>query len=84
MTTCACGIVHAPIDGGIEVRDPDDEIVAHGAFVHLERLDRHIVWLSITTPDGQRITVDFHARRRVRMLVQDQGDTPTTIPEPKP
>lgn len=80
-----CGIVHAPIPGGIEVRDPDDEIVAHGAFVHVERLDDDRVWLSITTPNGQCVHIDFFAisRKKLGMSVTDQGDTPTAIPEPE-
>ena len=70
---------------GIEVRDPDDEIVAHGAFVHIERLDDDRVWLNIRTPNGQDIHVDFYAikGRKVGMYVRDEGDTPTAIPEPE-
>ncbi len=79
-----CGIRHAPIPdpGGIEVRDPDDEIVAHGAFVHVERLDDDRVWLSITTPNGQSVHLDVYAisKRKVGMLVRDEGETPTPIP----
>ncbi len=85
--TDTCGIHHAPIPepGGIEVRDPDDEIVAHGAFVHVERLDDNRVWMSITTANGQEVHIDFWApRARVRMTVMDQGDTLTVIPEPQP
>lgn len=80
--TDPCGIKHAPIPGGIEVRDPDDEIVAHGAFVHVERLDDDRVWLSITTPNGQSIHLDVYAisKRKVGMLVRDEGDVPTDIP----
>lgn len=81
---CGCGIVHAPIPypGGIEVRDPDDEIVAHGALVHVERLDDDRVWMSITHPGGQEVHVDFFAisKRKVGMSVRDEGDTPTPIP----
>lgn len=87
MVTDPCGIRHAPIPepGGIEVRDPDDEIVAHGAFVHVERMDRDAVWVGILTPNGQHIHVWFRALRkgRLRMAVMDQGETPTDIPEPQ-
>lgn len=82
-----CGIRHAaiPEPGGIEVRDPDDEIVAHGAFVHVERLDDDRVWMSITTPNGQSVHIDLYAisKRKVGMSVRDEGDTPTPIPEPE-
>lgn len=84
MSADRCGVRHAPIAGDIEVRDPDDEIVAHGAFIHVERLDRHVVWLSIQTPNGQRIAMDLVARaggRRLDIIVRDEGDTPTHIPE---
>jgi hypothetical protein len=81
-----CGIGHAfiPDPGGIEVRDPDDEIIAHGAWVHVERLDDDRVWLNIRTPNGQDIHIDFYAKkgRKVGMFVRDEGDTPTPIPEP--
>ena len=74
----------APAPEGIEVRDPDDEVVAHGAFVHVERLDDDRVWMSIATPNGQEVHIDVFAqpKRRVGMSVTDQGDTPTTIPAP--
>lgn len=85
--TCACRVPHVTLPEGrdIEVRDPDDEIVAHGAFVHIERLDDDRVWMSITTPNGQDIHVEVHAisKRKVGMSVIDQGDTPTAIPEPE-
>lgn len=79
--TCDCGMAHVPMEADIEVRDPDDEIVAHRAFVHVERLSPDNVWMSIATPDGRRITVEFHNRKghRVRMFVDSSGDTPTSI-----
>ena len=68
-----CGIRHATLPEGhdIDVRDPDDEIVAHRAFVHVERLDRGSVWVGIETPGGERVDIDFFAHKgRLRMVVR--------------
>lgn len=63
----------------VEVRrDPDgaiDEIVARGADVHLEVMDRHRVWLGVTTPDGRTLHVDISAEvpaRRKRPVIAVQ------------
>lgn len=74
MTGCDCGVNHVPIPDGIEVRDQDDEIVAHGAFVHLERLGAGLVFLSITTPNGRNITVDLYAPRGRGLSMLVEGD----------
>lgn len=70
---CSCRVPHVTLPEGhdIDVRDPDDEIVAHQAFVHVERLDRHTVWVGITTPSGERVDLDLVATRgKLRMLVR--------------
>lgn len=71
--TCACCVPHVTLPAGqdIEVRDPDDEVVAHGAFVHIERMDADAVWLSIETPSGERVDIDFVAvNGALRMVVR--------------
>jgi hypothetical protein len=65
-----CDVAHVLLDGDIEVRDPDDEIVAHRALVHIERMDADAVWVGIDTPDGQHTAVNFYVvKGRLKMSV---------------
>jgi hypothetical protein len=40
-----------------------DEVIAHNAFVHLERMDTNAWWLGITLPDGRCIHVNLATKR---------------------
>ena len=49
----------------------DDEIVAHRSLVHIERMDKHSVWVGITGPDGEDVHVDLRAHKgKLRMSVR--------------
>jgi hypothetical protein len=71
MKTCddeRCDVRHVLLDGDVEVRDPDDEVVAHRALVHIERMDDDAVWVGIDTPDGTHTAVWFRAvKGKLRM-----------------
>lgn len=58
-----------------------DEIVVGGAFVHLEMLDRDLVWIGITDRDGKTLHVDIAAvipprGKRPVVAVQVREDEP--------
>jgi hypothetical protein len=47
-----------------------DEIVAHGATVHLERMHASHWWMQVRMQDGTTVTVNLASRRDVRPYVE--------------
>jgi hypothetical protein len=60
----------------IEIRDPDDEIIAEGCLIHIERMDRGYVWIGITDERGDILHVDLvkgpRCRHKLRMNLRDE------------
>ena len=49
-----------------------DEIVVHGATVHIEQMDARCWWIGIDLPSGAHWAGNFHADSRGRMTFTEQ------------
>ncbi len=58
---------------GVEVRRNDDgsldEIVAHNAFVHLERVDKDSWWLLVEANDFE-VRVNLSSKRKIKAIME--------------
>lgn len=66
-----------PDEPSIEMRynedDTLDEVVARGAFVHLEQLDDNCWWLNVRLPDGREAMLTLYSKRgKVRANVTEE------------
>ena len=53
-----------------------DEVVGWG-FVHVEQMSAEHWWIGLDTSDGRLLHLNFRARGRIRLAVEDQG--PSTL-----
>jgi hypothetical protein len=60
----------------IEVRDPDDEIVACGVHAHIERMDRDRLWIGLTASDGSAADIGVSIRGGRLTLDVDRHQEP--------
>lgn len=49
-----------------------DEVVGWG-FIHVEQMSQTHWWIGIDTADGRLLHLNFHAKGRIRLTVEDQG-----------
>lgn len=49
-----------------------DELVADNAAVHIERMDRNHVWLSVETA-GERVSINLIARGTIHALIEQES-----------
>lgn len=68
------------MDDKHEIRRNDDgsvdEVVTWG-WIHIEQLATNSWWIGIDTADGRLLHVNFHAKGRISILVEDEG--PSTL-----
>lgn len=67
-----CHVIHVDMAKAIEVRDPDDELVACG-FAHLERTSKSTAYLGLHAADGSytKVWLWVTKKGRLRMRVDE-------------
>lgn len=56
-----------------------DELVAGSASVHIERMSKDHIWMSVES-DGRRIVLNFHSERGISVNLDEEPSSASAVP----